>query len=341
MHRKTHMFARYGTIGILCLCFLYFVSPVHAQFGGLGAGGDVEIRTTPEYPNAYESVTVRVEAFGKNITGASINWKKNGVLVPDAKNARTLSLTTGALGSKTTISVSMVLADGEAVTKSYTLVPSDVDIILEADTYIPEGYMGRALPGVGSDVRAIAIPHLYKDGVALKPSDVVYTWDLNGTVLDGGSQLGRQVTKFTIPSFGRSVIGVKATSRDGTILTRRAESISVAKPKIVFYEESTLFGRGLLTYAEFLSPKTEMTIRAVPYYVNNNLRDSGELEYTWTVDGKTINNQGGDPYLLTLQDVSGGGQATGNFSFRSQKQVLQSAQGAFGVKFTGAKFGAM
>jgi len=340
MYYPQQLFTR-PFILVFCVLSICFGSTAHAQFSGLGLGGEVEIRTTPEYPNAYETVTVRLEAFGKNMTGATINWKKNGSPVAEAKNARSLTLTTGALGSRTQIGVSLVLSDGTTVTKSYTLTPSDVDIILEADTYVPEGYLGRALPSYGSQVRAIAVPHLYKNGVALKPSEVVYTWDLNGAALEGGPQLGRQMTEFTIPNFGRTVIGVKATSRDGTILVRRAESVNVVAPEIAFYEENTLFGRSFLSFTQLVSSKTEVTMRAVPYFLNNDLKDGGQLEYVWSLDGKKLANQGGNPFLLTLEDTVGGGQASGNFSFRSQKQVLQSASGDFQVKFNGANFGAI
>lgn len=324
---------------VLCLTVFLLGQTAFAQISLGNIGSGVEIRTTPEYPNAYEEVTVRVEAFGKNMTGASIAWKKNGVALADAKNARSFKTSTGALGTNTVIQVTIITGDGETITKSFTLTPSDVDIILEADTYIPEGYRGRALPSYGSKVRAVAIPHLYKNGTAIKPSDVVYTWDLNGTVLDGGEQYGRQVTEFQIPAFGRSVIGVKVSSRDGATVVRRAESITTVSPKIALYEETTLFGRSELSYIDFLSPKTEITIRAEPYYLTNALKDDGSIEHEWTLDGKKIENNGGDPFILTLEDTAGGGSATGNFSFRSLTQVLQSTSRDFNISFTGANFG--
>ena len=145
-------------IGIFCSILFANVSTSHAQ-SFLGQTDPVQLIPNPEFPTPKSQITISLNDYSVETTGANITWYVNNIEDASFRNERSISITTGALGEKTTVRVVLTRSNAPALSSSITIVPTVVDIVLEANTYVPNFYKGRALPSTESRVRAIAVVH--------------------------------------------------------------------------------------------------------------------------------------------------------------------------------------
>lgn len=152
----------------------------------------------------------------------------------------------------------------------------EVDIIVEAETYVPSFYKGRAEPTSGNLIKAIAIP------TGTDTSNMTYRWSVNGQPI----QSQEQSVTFSAP-IGNNFILRVTVIKDGMFWSDKNETISLSRPEVILYEENALRGLGTIAIGkDFSLIGEEATIRAVPFFTGAQAQSN--LTGNWTVDDQTV-----------------------------------------------------
>lgn len=311
------------------LLLVVFMLPVLAQAQLLSGQQNIEITSSPTFPDANERVIVSLNAYTFDTNGASISWYIDGVENTAAKNQRSASFVAGDLGEATNVTVNITLSSGAKLSASKAIVPSRVDLIIEANTLVPSFYEGRPLPSVGSIARAIAVT---STGKALNPANLSYLWKLDNNVMYGGAIKGKTVAEFEV-GIGREQILSVDVSNNGQTIARKTIVVPRTDPEIVFYPENPL--RGLTPIGlkkNHILTGEEVTVRAEPYYMSSNIFSTDFLA-EWKINGQKITNPSLDPQYLTLRRNAGAGSANVEFHIRNLKQLVQGVYGNFSIRF--------
>ncbi len=117
----------------------------------------VQYAVAPEVPGPNQSVVIEVQGVGQLLGNSTITWSNNGTVAQRGTGLSRYSFTTGALGSRTTISVAIQSTQG-TFTHTFVFVPSLVNLVWEANTTVPPLYRGKALYSAGSPLKVVAVP---------------------------------------------------------------------------------------------------------------------------------------------------------------------------------------
>lgn len=312
---------------LVCTFFTgFFYEEAYAQLSNTVG---VSLGVTPRTPAPFSEVTVSLEAYSTNTTGASIRWYANGSELTAFQNERSATLTVGALGQSVAVRAAVTLPDGSSFSASQTITPATIDLIIEADSLTPSFYDGRALPVGGEPVSITAIPHF---GGSLGPASYSYLWRLDQTVLFGGAVKGKFRIDTTMPLYG-GTLSVVVYNSTGSELGSTAFNLVPHEPELYFYEENPL--RGLSTKAVLgthVLLGEESTFRAEPYFVGSGFFASNPI-LDWSIDGRDAISNDSDPATITLRKEGGSGTAAVRFSFIHGSSILQQAARSFSLYF--------
>ena len=300
----------------------------HAQ-EGLPAGSSVSLTLDPLFPEPGSAVTVALDAYSIDTSGATITWYVDGAEVPSFRNARSIILTVGAIGDTTNVSAVVKSPSLPEFTVRKTIAPSAVDLIVEASTYVPAFYKGRALPSGESPAHIVAIPHIA--GVT-DPSSLTYRWEYSGSVLLGGPIRGKQSVDVIVSKYTGGYVIVTVMNGKGESVARKSIRLEAMEPELHFYEENPL--RGLSERAivnSFILVGDETLIHGEPYFMNTKLTDGG-TNFEWTINGNPAQNQA-DPHTITLQRTGGAGHASIGLRAITTTRIPQYVQGNFTISF--------
>jgi hypothetical protein len=307
---------------------LFFTTPaVHAQtLPGQGLG----LLATPEFPTPHSPVEVSLNDYSIDTAGADVSWYVNGVEKVDSRNERTIQVLAGDLGKKTSVRVVLTRSGVAGLSATTSFVPTQVDLILEANTYVPDFYRGRALPSPESSARAIALVH---DGTTAPLTAYTYKWSEDGEVLFGGPVKGKSSIDITVSRFKGKTLTVDVSNGDGVAVGRQTLYLEATQPQILFYEHCPL--RGLLEKA-IVGPLPfigeEISVYGEPFFLHTNVADS-EVDFSWEIDGTPTNVTSESPNAITLRQVGGGGGAEIGLRIVTKKRIPQVIEKAFEVFF--------
>jgi hypothetical protein len=318
---------------ILLLVMLLVVLPRTglAQISESSLAGLSENETTlvlsPSYPGPMEQYTVTLNDYSSSLSGAEVTWYRNNSLIPEAINQRSITLTAPASGDRDTLKVTLK-NESDSVTLTSVIEPLYLDIIVEPQTHVPSFYVGRARGSIGSTVNLTALVN----GTAVGASQYIYTWRINNTVLEAGPLRGRNEISFVVPqSGGGSSISLLVTNLNGLPLARRALFIPTTKPKLVFYEVSTLYGiEAKALTRDFALIGNSATLRAEPYFLSSTVFNAPNI-ITWSVADEDIGVLSDNPYEVTLQKTGFSGKTNIGFHVRSTDILLQGARRTISV----------
>ncbi len=318
----------FAALVVTLACLL--LSPIaYAQTLG-GEQGVVRFRMSPEIPGPNESVLITVESVGGFLGDSRITWKVNDKVVLSKIGASSFTFTTGSLGAKTVIDVTIESGSKGTISRSFTIIPSQIELLWEADTSVPVWYKGKPLYSAGSSLVVTAIPHVVLNNKVVPVSNLSFTWSQNGNVLSQKSGLGR--SKLAI--IGDQLLPSERVSvevRSGSQVVGSGQIIiPVAKPEVRLYQKDPLRGTlsdNILGGAVSLQA-AEFTAEAVPYYFSNQSMEDGAVPFTWKLNGEDATGPQTSRGLLTLrQSGSGGGRASLEVSMQNldSDKLVQSA----------------
>jgi len=209
--------------------------------------------------------------------------------------------------------------------------PSPVDLLYDADSYVPPFYRGRALPSAGTTLRLQAIARF---GVPDK--EIIYTWRRNGAVESAVSGAGRSSIALPAPTlFGADVLSVDAQAADGSAYGSASITISSVDPQALLYQDHPLFG---IEYYNALIdqnsiPDLEMTFAAVPYFAQASDPNDPRLAYAWSVNGAPVaaTSSGSE---ITINAGNSSGLAAISLILTSPSNFFLRGQGSWDVLFS-------
>lgn len=277
-----------------------------------------------DFPGPNESYTAEVRGSQVDLDRSTIAWTKNSVVVARGLGIKKYDYTTGAVGSRDTLSVAIIGPNGTRYTISRTITINDVDLLWFADTTAPPWYAGKALASPSSRIHVAAFPDLRRNGAPVPPSQLVYRWKRNTQIISDASGANRQSLAFTadiIPS-AETEITLSVTDLSETIGAQKTITVPLTKPVLRFYIENPLEGtrsNTALSQASVANDSTQ-SFRIVPFFFSKLAR----LSYAWLVDGKST-DVGTPPDILELAAVAGTrGIATINATIKNTGNILES-----------------
>ena len=174
--------------------------------------------------------------------------------------------------------------------------PFDVTLTWSANTYLPPGYLGKALPIKHSSVEVVANINKPTPPVA----ELDFRWFLDDKVKKYASGLGQAVFRFVVtkPSGSEHEIRLEIRTADGTLLLTKYLFIRIASPQIVIYQTNPHLQA--LTHQAQIKSNQELKLAAQPYFFN--IAHPKELDYDWNFAGqKAIQISPENPNLLSLK----------------------------------------
>lgn len=233
------------------------------------------------------------------------------------------------------LSGSILGGSSNAPSQNTAGAPSQIDILVDSDSYVPPFYRGRALPSAGTNIRLQAIPY-FKDahGAVIPTSKINFTWKQDDRVVGAESGLGR--SSVVLPAallYGTTNIEVDAQSSDDASFGTATINIPSIEPPLVLYEDNPLLG---ITYYHALGgattiTDTEMTFAVVPYFAQAQSPNDPRLSFAWTVNGSGISPDPQDPSELTLNAQNSSGAATIGLSLSQSDNIFMNSTGSWNM----------
>lgn len=283
----------------------------------------------PTIPKPGEQVIAKLNDYSGGVYGANITWKLNGKEILEANNQRQISFTAGEAGEPQVIEIVLTKPSGGKETIRSVIRPVYLDLIIEPQTRVPDFYLGRSLPSIGSIVNVTALV----SGVKAANSQLIYTWKLNQQVIEGGSLRGGNKVSFPTPRGESSVLSLQIADLGGDLVASRAILIPSVEPKIYFYEINSLLGVSQKPYiGDIPFIGNSISIKAEPFNLDSRVYNDPDI-IEWEIDRMTANNTGANPYEVTLKRVRESGVSQLKFHVRDTKQVLQGAQTTIQIKY--------
>ena len=315
---------------ILLVGFFCLGNNASAQLDSSFIGDAVNITLSPQFPGPGELVSIELDDYSIDSSGATILWILDGIETPTFKNLRTISLISPTVGKTITVEVRLVFSNKPTISAKTTIRPLYVDLVVEPQTYTSVFYHGRALPVHGSIINLTTL--IQGSNGMFNPQEYTYNWQLNGKSIYGGPRAGNNRAQIVVP-FGRnSLIGLTITSKSGEVVGRKVVSIPIQEVDVIFYENSTLYGLSERAIGDSLTlVGNSSTIRAVPY--NLDTRSISRSLFTeWRINSQISNTETRDPFEINIQ-LEGGGEARVGFKIRNLSELLQGDEESFRVQF--------
>lgn len=260
-----------------------------AQTGG--GSNAIAFSTNPKYPGALQSVTITATAFQVDLNKTNITWYVDGEMKLSGMGKNSFSFTTNSVGNKSIVKLIADTPTLGTITKEITITPTDLDILWEANTYVPPFYKGKALPSSQSSVRVIPFPSFVgKDGY-YNTKDLIYKWKAGYFGNDSDSGYGKNTFIYkTGYTYNSDTIESTVSTLDTGLSINKKISIYVSEPKISFYENKPLGGIRFENNIgdTFRFTTTELTVRSAPYFFAIPGLNNNSASFVWKMDGRIL-----------------------------------------------------
>lgn len=294
---------------ILCVVLWGFSTHTYAQIALPVLSSSVTLTTTSDmHPGA--TVRVRAESTTLDLSLYTVRWTLNGSTIGEGVGLTEKEVTLSATGEQASVVV-YVLSDDLFVTQTHVvLTPASVDIVWESTGYTHPFYEGRALPTRGAHIQAEAYPHIPNSaGSVLPRTQLNYQWFLNGIPVSRASGLGAFAATVPLNAFsGGSVLSVRVTTPDKSIVTEKKVYIPVEEPRLNLYKVDPLLGvdfRNAISTGSRVGD-SEATFTLIPYFLEVENLQSTQASVVWSVNGTSVDPHSKDPYSLTLVSPEAG-----------------------------------
>jgi hypothetical protein len=293
----------------------------------------IEIRTTPETPDAYDAVKIKLSSFTTDLASSQIVWTVDGKVVSDGPSQTEFSVQAKGYGETVLVVADIITPGGERITKQIPVSPIGIDLMWEAQGYTPPFYKGKARPTVFSKVKVAAFPRFNK--VSDDPGRYTYSWFIRESTVVGEG-LGRSSALVESPRSGQKLdIKVDVQTPDRTSKGIKRLTIRSGDPVVLLYQDAPLLGfriENALGFSAFPVTSDTAVVRAVPYYFSKDAVEERNLRVTWSLDGATIPS-GFDPLEMTVQAPESSGVKNVGIDIRNNQNLFQAASGRAQVGF--------
>jgi hypothetical protein len=320
------------------LTALFFAPVALAQSLGLSYGTSLSIDLSPQNPAPNQAVQLTLHASGIDLADSTIVWMAGGKTIAQGIGKDFVGVVAGALGSETPIEADVSTPDGTFYSAQVTVAPTQLDVLVDSDSYTPPFYLGRALPSPGTDLLFQAIAHFKRpDGTTIPDSQITYTWKQGGEVLGGISGRGRSSATIPVQHLsGDNIVTVDAVSSDGSRSAETTATVPLVEATVDLYEDHPLYGllfnNALGAFARIA--ENEMTFAAIPYFAQIAGPNDPRLSYAWRVNDTAIARSVTSPSEITINADNSTGQAALSLDLTHADNYLMSASGAWNINFS-------
>lgn len=292
---------------LILIAFFSISNTVLAQESISNSISSINLNISPSSPRAGESAVLTVSSDSLDLNSSEILWYIDNV----ARNSvvgRSITIKTKSSGEKTNVRVVVKTFDGITKELSREIIPFGVDLIIEPMSYNMPFYKGKPFFIKESVVKIIAAPDITINGIKVPAKNLNFKWSKDDYVL--GSNSGRGQNSIIITS---SVpvddihVGVEISDDDSNILAQTSKTVLLNEPKILFYEDSSIYGvlyNRAVNSGYFLGTKEELKIVAKPFSFSFLKDISEEANYAWYANGNSIAPVGKTNMILLRQTNS-------------------------------------
>jgi hypothetical protein len=333
----TYMTKFFSVFTVLLLTLLG--TPVAAQIAPDIFTGSLSLELTPRVPEANSTVTATVENYAIDMSKSNITWSTSDGQRAEGVGTRTFSFSTRGAGEAQTLTVVVVAPGGNRYTEQLSITTGSVDLLVEADTYTPPLYRGRALFTPQSIVTIAAIPDIRTGNTRVNPENLLYTWEKDDRVLQEQSGVGKDTITFQGSLAPRPFyVTVTTETRDGGVQARKRIQVTPKQANVLVYESNPLFGNIFeqAITSRFRFDREEVGLVAVPYFFSATSRDDASVSYSWTENGKSIELPTlGSKLTFTNTSKAKSGVSTINVGTSHLSNFLQNAKISFALDVIG------
>lgn len=301
---------------------------------------DIDVILNPEYPNAFQPVSIRLDSNTIDLNRYFIQWVVNGVSQKSGIGLRDFKITSGNYGSNTRVDAIVRVEAGVTLQKQIVISPQDATVLWEAiDSYVPPFYRGKKLPGQESLIKISAMPNFKLNNSSLKLDDAVYLWSRNDNrILNVGGYAKDSIIIQHNKLRASEKITATVSDVDGGTKTEKSIVLPIRNPEIHWYYKNTDGYRKLLAIDRGLRITSgDTTLVAEPYFFSSSAY-TDDLTYTWKVNNETLYLEPGSiKKELLVQNPGQNGQATFSIALENPKTFLQSAASTISLYFQSLK----
>ncbi len=308
-------------------------SYAHAQV----RDADIVLSVTPVYPSPNQNVSATLSSHVTDLDKANISWSTNDQQTSVGIGKKSFNFKTGSLGLPTTLSVTIDTIDGQSISKTLTITPTDVDLIFEGyDSYTPPFYKGKALAPSQGTFEVVAMPNLTNENGKVDPSNLSYIWTLDGNTQPDASGWGKNYFIFQNSYLDKeNTVEVKVSDISGGANASGSITLTTTTPKILFYENDPLLG---VKWDEALTDGFKIdssgkTITAEPYFFSPKDISSSDLTFDWSLNGDAIQTPNPKNVLSVKPEQGQSGSAIINLAINNVNTLFQSLSKQISVQF--------
>lgn len=295
---------------------------------------ELNVDINPTYPRPNEQVSLNLSLYTDDLDSATITWYQDGKSVLSGKGEKQYSFTMGPAGEETNIEIFINLLSGASFSKSFVLVPASVDIVWEAESYVPPFYQGKALHPYQGLLKLVAMPNFVKNGQRVAASNLIYKWTSGLNVLQNESGYGKDVVLLSGRSLGQNEeIRVLVTDPTNNLVAQNVLYLKPVTPEIVFYENNPYYGTifNKAVSRSFNLEREEVEILAAPFYFTKEA--SGLLKYEWRLNGQNIPDLAGSRTAVFRKPEGQTGQSNISLQMENLNHILQQTDASLSVIF--------
>lgn len=319
----------------LILIIIYFTFLPFSIFAQIQET-DVILNLNPKEPKANQNITAKISSFVMNTKEAYYVWRINEETKLTGIGKDTFSFTLGEINSFTELSVDITTKEGNNVKKSINLASSDIDLIWEAtNSYVPPFYKGKTLFSREGEVKVVAIPSIYNQGIKINPNNLSYSWtkDNNPQLKDSGfGKTSFSYKNSFLHQFNRIDVSVSDLNKQSTVSATL--NIVPQNPKISFYE---IDDNGINLNKPILNntyiPKEGKDIALVPYFFSPKNLNASNLDIKWYINNKQVPNTTKKNILSVIPEADQTGNANIKVIISNLNTLFQELQRSITVNF--------
>lgn len=308
--------------------FLFSGTQVKAIFGP--EASDITVEVSPENPEPYSTVTIKLSSFALDLDKAMIDWRSGGKVIMSGYGKTSYLLKT--LGPNSTIAIDITINSSGAdapLVKNIVIKPTELDLLWQGvDSYTPPFYKGKSFVSPEGLIKVVAMPNA-GGGSSQK---ITYQWKSDDTTVVGASGYGKNSYVFPNNQFNETEnISVIASSVGNTYNAQKRITIPTVSPRIIFYKKSptegVLYNMALGNESTMSESEEEMAIVAEPYFLSLKGNENS-FAYSWKINGEDVKTPS-NKTQLTVRPESRGGYATIEIIIENTRALLQKAGGVF------------
>ena len=294
---------------------------------------ELGVEIIPNYPRPNEMTFMSLSLYTDDLNSADIAWYNNGKLVLSGKGETRYSFRLGKVGEESKIEIKIKLLSGASFVKQFTLNPASIDLVWEANSYVPPFYKGKALHSRQGSLKIVAMPEFVKNGKRIASQNLIYEWGNGVEAYQSQSGYGKNMIILNGSILGRTE-NIEVLVRDpvNNLVADGFIDITPVDPEIIFYENNPYYGHNFeQAITNFELKTTEVQVLAAPYYFSKEA--TSNLKFDWQLNGFSVPGLINSRTAIFKKPEGESGQSNISLNIENLNRILQQADANLTMRF--------